>query len=67
MAAGLVAVLCRSSTSLQHLDMWYSDSLGEQLVRGEADQHVTAIAQLTQVRMVSLAARAGCSWPTVCC
>ena len=64
-AAGLVAVLRRSSTSLQHLDLWYSDSLGEQLLSGERAEEsgfVAAIEALQQ--LTSLSIRGGPDLPS---
>ena len=56
-AAGLVAELQRSSTSLQHLHFWNNDSLWEQLVRGERAQEsgflaaIAALQQLTSLKI----------------
>ena len=57
LAAGLVAVLQRSSTSLQHLALWYERSLGEQLVRGKRAQEsgfLAAIAALQQLTSLDI-------------
>ena len=62
-AAGLVAVLCRSSTSLQHLDMWYSDSLGEQLVQGEGAQESGFLAALAALQQLTSLEINNCGTP----
>ena len=64
LAAGLVAVLQRSSTSLQHLALWYDRSLGEQLVRGERAQEsgfLAAIAALQQLTSLDIRNRGAAS------
>ena len=56
-AGSLVAVLQRSSTSLQHLKLLYNDSLWEQLVRGErqhASGFLAAIAALQQLTSLEI-------------
>ena len=57
LAAGLVAVLHRSSTSLQHLELAYNDSFWKQVVRGERAQEsgfLAAIAALQQLTSLSI-------------
>ena len=56
-AAGLVAVLQRSGTSLQHLHFWYNDSLWEQVVPNErehASGFLAAIAALHQLTSLKI-------------
>ena len=57
LAAGLVAVLHRSSTSLQHLKLEYNNSLWEQLMGGERAQEsgfLAAIAALQHLTSLDI-------------